>query len=533
VRLIKIPLGDLHEGNGLSDITEPKRKLSDPIFKQMKYDLLTVGNQELYNSTIALNTHNGLSKTYGDRYLASNVNITIDGSNVPFGARYRYFKTSNGLNIMAFGVIFDFAKANKNITVQKAKDMVKNEPWFASAVNYSKPIDLFVIIGHNPVKQKDEKDPSTLKVLHDAIRKVHKQVPILSFGGHSHIRYTTKFDNNSVALQSGKYCDTLGWLSMNGTKKSTRNFSRRYLDWNRRTFEYHTKNFRGSTPFDTLEGNAVTGEIYDKRKRLNLTKVYGCAPNTFCISCREYGKSPSSGSNDAKNIYHLMQDAAAATVKNTSRIHIPRLIVINRGSIRFDIHKGSFTEDDIYIVSPYESKFNFIQDVPYSKALKTIEKLLAASPPKVPHHGSRAVQGASPLTYWQTRMEALKQIPVVGQILGSSALTPGYTTTDDFGSDGDDTVHSKIPEFKQPAYTIANASFPKCQSPLKKVDFVFLDFLDQRVLAAFRDVGLGYTKKDIKLYAPESFRSRHVLPTYASQKWKTNVTSCELENWEL
>ncbi|KAF7587087.1 hypothetical protein BBP40_007726 [Aspergillus hancockii] len=434
---------------------------------------------------------------------------------------------------MAFGVIFGFAKANKIITVQKAKDMVEKEPWFESAVNYPKPIDLFVIVGHNPVKQKDEKDPSTLKVLHDAIRKVHKQVPIQSFGGHSHIRYTTKFDDNSVALQSGKYCDTLGWLSMNGTNKSMRSFARRYLDWNRRTFEYHTKNFRGSIPFDTPKGNAITGEIYDKRKELNLTKVYGCAPSTSCISCREYGKSPSSDVNEAKNIYHLMQDAAATTVKNTSRIHIPRLIIINRGSIRFDIHKGSFTEDDIYIVSPYESKFHFIQDVPHSKALDIIKDLLKASPPKVPHHGGRTVQGASPLTYWQTRIEALKQIPVISRILGPSALSPGYTTTDDFGSDGDNTLHSRIPEFKQPAYTVANASFPKSPSPPEKVDFVFLDFLGPRVLAAVKNIGLNYTKKDIKLYAPESFRSKYVLPTYASQKWKTNVTSCELENVEL
>ncbi|KAF7587088.1 hypothetical protein BBP40_007727 [Aspergillus hancockii] len=85
--LLVVDTGDLHEGNRLSDITEPKRKVSDPIFKEMKYDLLTVGNQELYNSTVALDIYNGLSKTYRDRYLASNVNITIDGSNVPFGAR--------------------------------------------------------------------------------------------------------------------------------------------------------------------------------------------------------------------------------------------------------------------------------------------------------------------------------------------------------------------------------------------------------------------------------------------------------------
>lgn len=54
----------------------------------------------------------------------------------------------SGLRIMAFGVLFDFT-GNSNVSrVTKAKDMVK-ESWFLGAVNYTKPIDLFVVIGHN------------------------------------------------------------------------------------------------------------------------------------------------------------------------------------------------------------------------------------------------------------------------------------------------------------------------------------------------------------------------------------------------
>ena len=43
------------------------------------------------------------------RYLTSNVNITVNGTSLPIGARYRKFRTPvNNYTILAFGVLFDF-----------------------------------------------------------------------------------------------------------------------------------------------------------------------------------------------------------------------------------------------------------------------------------------------------------------------------------------------------------------------------------------------------------------------------------------
>lgn len=36
-------IGDLHDGSGLSDITTPNGLVSNPIFEQVDYDLLTIG----------------------------------------------------------------------------------------------------------------------------------------------------------------------------------------------------------------------------------------------------------------------------------------------------------------------------------------------------------------------------------------------------------------------------------------------------------------------------------------------------------
>lgn len=121
-----------------------------------------------------------------------------------------------------------------------------------------------------------------------------------------------------------------------GTPKSTSDlvYSRRYLDWNRLTFAYHALGSQDHT-FDTHEGLGVSEEITKDRKTLNLTGLYGCAPETYCQVCKPFG--------DPGNLNTLLETALAATVINKSRADIPRLIIINTGSTRFDLVKGPFT----------------------------------------------------------------------------------------------------------------------------------------------------------------------------------------------
>ena len=87
---------------------------------------------------------------------------------------------------MAFGVLYDFT-GNSNVSkVTKAADLVK-EKTFLDAVNYPKPIDLFLLIGHNPARMNDSEN--TLGTVYKTIRSAHPTTPIQAFGGHSHIRY--------------------------------------------------------------------------------------------------------------------------------------------------------------------------------------------------------------------------------------------------------------------------------------------------------------------------------------------------------
>ena len=365
---------------------------SNPIFEEVDYDLLTIGNHELYVMEVAALTADQFAKFYGERYISSNVQIYNNATQryENFANQYRYFKTHFGLRVMAFGVLYNFTGNSNYSKVTPAQIMVQQQ-WFKDAVNYPEPIDLFVVIGHNPARTSVPS--STIGVVYDAIRGARPSLPIQVFGGHNHIRDFVVYDEGATGLGSGRYCETLGWASISGIKSRSFNgtmkprgvphpdrpakkpnatapisnstafsklrYSRRYLDWNRMTFAYHAVGSQSQT-FDTRAGLEVSSDITETRKRLNLTALYGCAPRTWCLSCKPFG--------DPGNIGSLVEVALAETVVNASRADVPRMIIINSGSLRFDVVQGPFTYDDSFIVSPFANTFQFIPDVPFAIA---------------------------------------------------------------------------------------------------------------------------------------------------------------------
>lgn len=127
---------------------------------------------------------------------------------------------------MAFGMLYDFT-GNTNVTkVIKAADMVK-ESWFLNAVNFNQPIDLFLLIGHNPVRH------STFSLVHDTIRSARPDIPIQIFGGHTHIRDLVVYDDMSIGLESGELLVGDHFLSEidNFTRSLLRNSRLVIHDW--------------------------------------------------------------------------------------------------------------------------------------------------------------------------------------------------------------------------------------------------------------------------------------------------------------
>ena len=211
------------------------------------------------------------------------------------------------------------------------------------------------------------------------------------FSGHTHIRDLAVYDESSVAIESGCYCETLGWVSMSVFNSSTSGFrgptnpsgflnpsrkalntstspfrySRRYLDWNRKTSIYHTTN--DSSTFDNPSVLHITAEITTIRAELKLGDVYGCAPKTWCIDCVSFGQKG--------NIYTgVIAPAISSVGVNPSRVDKSRLFLGNTGITCFDLHKGPFTYDDNFIVAPIRDVCMYIVDVSFSKARDAIGK---------------------------------------------------------------------------------------------------------------------------------------------------------------
>lgn len=111
-------------------------------------------------------------------------------------------------------------------------------------------------------------------------------------------------------------------------------YARRYLDWNRRTFAFHAIGSQDRI-LNFPTGEKITQDIFGSREALNLTELIGCIPESYCVDCKKVGEPGS--------LYTLLLTALGEVIINKARANIPRLILTNTGSVRYDLVKGPFT----------------------------------------------------------------------------------------------------------------------------------------------------------------------------------------------
>ncbi|KAK7972950.1 hypothetical protein PG996_007172 [Apiospora saccharicola] len=524
VDLLLIDTGDRIEGNGLYDASDPKGKYTSDVFRQQPLDVICTGNHELYQVSSVQREHEITVPNYRESYLASNLDYIEPetGNQIPQAQRYRKFTTKNqGLTVVAFGFIFDFDRGANNSVVQQVEETVKQD-WFLQAIR-EKP-DLFVVAGHVGLRMKE------FDLIYKVIRDQNWYTPIAFFGGHAHVRDARKFDDKAYAIASGRYMETIGWVSMGGIKKksvaqaadvsteaASLTWKRRYIDNNLYGLHYHTG--LNETTFPTENGRNVTKLITESRKALKLDKAYGCAPQSLWMSRAEF---PSNSS-----VFTWLQEQVIPDmVNNKERKGVPRLAITNTGMVRFDIFKGAFTTDSTFIVSPFLSRWNYIPDVPYSVAKRIIDLLnrggqvaaFEADPtldPKYlvsPEQWSfrNRLQFEAVAAHDEADMriaEDAGQKPLAGSNQDNAGdnnkpdLIGGYTTQDDIGTDGDDTEHSPLKFYAVPNCIQAPIDFPADGSEPGTVDLVFVDYTQPYVLAALRYSGGDYTTDDVKPYS--------------------------------
>ncbi|KAG2141993.1 Metallo-dependent phosphatase-like protein [Suillus cothurnatus] len=499
VDLLLIDSGDLHDGTGLSDGYPPggvNAHDSNKFIERLPYDLMTIGNHELYVYADTYDMYTNFVPHLAGRYLTSNVNITIfdsDGKSesVPVGSRYAKFTTRKGRRITSLGVIFNFNENDVNTTVQTVGDMV-NEQWFVEAI--AEEPDAFVLIGHMPVSYNN------WPIVFNAIRAVHPLTPILIFGGHTHIRDCRQHDGRSMALESGRYMETIGWMSadLDAAKGNKDNitFTRRYLDQNRVTYEYHTQT--SSHAFDTAKGRSISYGLQELAARFNLSYLFGTAPQDYTMSQNPY---PSNGSLLSLFIDHAVPYALAI---NNTRNSIPNIIIINSWALRFDLFKGSFTKNDQITIMQYKDTFVYIANVTSGVANQV---LLALNNPKSMN--------------WkrdETEDQLLNREIDDTRDGAANNWTFGYVTKDSCPDvdHADDTLHTALPYYTTPSYISSDPPQVTADTP---IDVVFLNYLGEEIIPILNKLqkNKNYTMDDISSYSP--VLTDDILGLYAQAMW--------------
>ncbi|PNY25991.1 Uncharacterized protein TCAP_04074 [Tolypocladium capitatum] len=517
--LLLVDTGDRIEGNGLYDASAPKGLFQYDIYAEQHVDIVCIGNHELYQAYSADREHNTTVPNFNENYVASNVDYVdpATGERKPLAQRYRKFKTKNqGLEIVAFGFLFDFTGNANNTVVQPVAETIK-ETWFQEAMR-EKP-DLFVVVGHVGLRMDE------FRTIFTALRKQNWHIPIVFFGGHAHVRDALSYDSQSFAMASGRYLETIGWMSIDGIQQKSSpedasaeawlTFSRKYIDNNLYGMYHHTG--RNETNFVTPHGERVSRMIASARKALSMDHSYGCAPRDLWVDRAKYPSNES--------IFSWIQDEVLPdVVVNEERKDKPRLAIVNTGGVRFDIFKGPFTRDSTYAVSPFASGFNYVPDVPYEVASKVLgilnsagkvldahgadtrflnipQRMLAADPARTDDHDKAAGDG-------EPRLEL--------RSAQEPDLIAGYTTEDDIGSDGDDTVRKALKFYSLPNCIQAEIGFSADGKPAT-VDLVFIDFVQPWIIPALKFSGGNYSDEDVKVYVEGTLT--HAFVEWIKKNW--------------
>lgn len=534
--LLVIDSGDRVEGNGLYDASAPQGRYTFDILKHQRIDVLTNGNHELYKQPTSNREFRDVVPLFKNSYIASNLDIYSPKEDkfVPLAPRFRKFTTKNqGIRIVAFGFLFNFKGNANNTIVQKVEDTIK-EQWFQDAIR-EKEVDLFLITTHAPVRDGPEVD-----AIYKAIRDVKWDTPIVFFGGHTHIRDYRKLEKKAFALESGRYMETLGFLSITGLSSGKKNdlsttstpeYKRLYIDNNLFSLYHHSG--KNESNFDTELGRNVTQAITRARKAMNLDQAFGCAPHDYWLNRAPYP------SNDSI-LTLLERDVLPFTFKESGT---PSIVLANSGAIRFDIFKGPFTIDTTFLVSPFTSGFRSVPGVPYSVASKVLKLLNNEGPILVSDLHALAdtkdIPGMDDLrpacipasqasiAYANNALEEHNRLGFNGApaqtVLGSGGnekpRVQGYTTSDDAGSDGDDTIHEPIRFYGVPNVIASNIGFnPSDEALPEKVDLVYNEFIQGWVLLALEYLGDKHEVADTKP-ALNGKTMTDVISAWISQTW--------------
>lgn len=154
-------------------------------------------------------------------------------------------------------------------------------------------------------------------------------------------------DSNTMILQSGRYHETAGFLSVAFPERQLKShnasrtlgapvFSRRYMDLNPLNLAHHLgvplHNGSLTTPF----GHYVRHIVHSLAAKWKLDEVHGFAPQDWFLERYD--------ANDERSILRGTEDVLARVFKKTHETlgddEQSRIVILNSGSLRNDLRKG-------------------------------------------------------------------------------------------------------------------------------------------------------------------------------------------------
>ncbi|KIR57058.1 vacuolar protein [Cryptococcus gattii Ru294] len=519
VDLLLVDAGDHHDGSGLVSSSPDSASLAEDIFSMIQYDVITIGNHELYHYADALDIYENQER-WGGRYVTSNVNITVEREgewqSVPIGQTHLKFTTKQGYNVTAFGVIFNFKAHDKGITVQKPSKLAR-ESWFREAIRDAP--DYFILSGHMPVRG----EIAEFAPVFNAIRDIHPKVPIYIFGGHTHVRDCVQYDERSIGVVPGKYLETVAFTS---SSLPSSGGDDRPLDV-ARSYKWHTN--QTSDTFDTKEGRRISLSLQHLASSLNITESLGVSPHNYYLSRHPWGHP--------RSVLTLFSDKVlpSTVVDHEGGKDQERIIIGNAGSLRFDLFQGVFDRNDELTVSPFTSAFLYTR-LPASLARNITDQMnragaskLMSKSPMTPYEEEQRVKRIHDkwmYEQWQAYEREIAQEGDTQKVMVDKGKdkprTLGHVTRDKCPGTGDDIAHIPVPFYPdQPDFI--STPFPSVAED-EEIDVVCMDFALDDFLTAVNtlDPARNLEEGMMKPYA-KGLRINTVFGKYAQRYWRAGT----------
>jgi hypothetical protein len=402
--------GDVIDGTGLSAATPVAGSAVFPLLAAMPYDALNLGNHELYqNATVTRDLlASGFVASRNGTYLTSNVDRA--GSDQPVGSRFALLNGTHGSRLLVLGFLYDMKDACGAVDVSTVAEALR-APWFEEAAAALPSVDAVVVLAHMHIA-----DPLVRTIL-DAIRSIGPagaKMPVQFLTGHSHIRGSLTLDAHASALEAGKYADTLGFASFNvirrrlgrspsvrdGGGASHRSSAARALftvpgarsaapgledgaidGTGNETRFVHVQlpmqvaslaRFAGvsEAAFGTAAGSALGARVRAARRRLGVTRLLGCSPQSYAVN------AGLSSNDSAWGLY--LRTVAPEHIFSPPR-NRSQWFVSSSGALRYNVHAGNLSVDDVYCVLPFVDRLRVARRVSGAALADALDRLRGPS----------------------------------------------------------------------------------------------------------------------------------------------------------